>query len=54
MTRLPFTSDLLGGGKLALVRLLLGEDNDVTEFPIKFPLQLGEILLWDGDQTALL
>jgi hypothetical protein len=54
VTRLPFTSDLLGGGKFALVRLLLGEDNNVTEFPVKFSLQLGEILLWDRDQAALL
>lgn len=49
--RLPFSPDLLGGGQFTLFRLILGRNDNLTEFPVKFLLELREVLL---DQTALL
>lgn len=50
----PLSSDLLSCGRLALFRLVLGRDDDVTESPIEFPLQLGEVFPRERDQAALL
>ena len=51
---LPLSSDLLGGGHLALFRLMLRGDGEVTESPIKFFLHLREVPPLEGNETTLL